>query len=360
MSEIDHLEILRTIDLFQSFSEEELRSFFTRVEEVRLKPQKLLFQEGDEGSDMYILLSGTLKVFRGNRLLHIVKPGNYVGEMAIIEDKPRSASVASLESCVLLKVPGELFKEYFSRQPQSLVAMMKSLSQRIRHDSEALADECEQVNILVHDMKNLIVPLQLIDVLERKAPDLAGDAYITCMQNARDNLLKLMERALAGARRLPLANAYTVGSLEKLLDDLVQAECAVHPDLGGKAITVAVSGAMPEFSFSELGMRRVLSNLLINAGQASEPGAVIRVIFSRHGSDGLVEIADQGCGIPNGLADKIFMPHFTTKEDGNGLGLPSCRQIIAEHGGGLTVRSSPGQGTTFTIRLPLFAPGISR
>lgn len=360
MSEIDHLETLRAIDLFQSFSEEELRSFFTRVEEVRLKPQKLLFLEGDEGRAMYILLSGTLKVFRGNRLLHIVKPGNYVGEMAIIEDKPRSASVASLEPCVLLKVPGELFKEYFSRQPQSLVAMMKSLSQRIRQDSEALADECEQVNILVHDMKNLIVPLQLLDVLERKAPDLAGDAYLTCMQNARDNLLKLMERALAGAKRLPLPDAFTVGSLEKLLDELVQAECAVHPDLGGKKITVAVSGVLPEFAFSELGMRRVLSNLLINAGQASEPGAVIRVIFSRSGSDGLVEIIDQGCGIPNGLSDKIFMPHFTTKEDGNGLGLPSCRQIIAEHGGGLTVKSAPDQGTTFTIRLPLFALGTSR
>ncbi len=353
MAEIDHFKIMRSIDLFQSFSEEELDSFFARVPEIRLKHQEILFQEGDAGSDMYILLTGTLKVFRGNRLLDIVRPGNYVGEMAIIEEKPRSASIAALEDSVMLKVPGELFHEYFACQPKSLVAMMKSLSQRIRHDSEVLAAECEQVNILVHDMKNLIVPLQLLDVLERKEPALVGDRFIMCMCQARDNLLKLMERALAGAKRLPLANAFSSGFIEDLLDELIQVECAVHADIGGKDIQVVVSGSLPEFSFSELGMRRVLSNLLINAGQASEPGAVIRVSLSQEGSQALIEIIDQGCGIPNGLVEKIFLPHFTTKAEGSGLGLPSCQQIIAEHGGTLTVESSSGKGSTFSIRLSL-------
>ena len=56
------------------------------------------------------------------------------------------------------------------------------------------------------------------------------------------------------------------------------------------------------------------------------------------------------------MRDKIFQPHFTTKADGNGIGLISCKQIIEEtHRGSLTFESAPGQGTTFTIRLPFSA-----
>jgi len=77
-------------------------------------------------------------------------------------------------------------------------------------------------------------------------------------------------------------------------------------------------------------------------------------LVSKKNGQAEVQIEDQGCGIPEDLAEKIFEPHYTTKENGNGLGLSSCRQIIEErHGGTLTFRSSPGLGTTFIFTLPL-------
>jgi signal transduction histidine kinase len=66
----------------------------------------------------------------------------------------------------------------------------------------------------------------------------------------------------------------------------------------------------------------------------------------------MATIRDNGCGIPKELMDRLFLPFFTTKKNGNGLGLALSHKIIQEHGGTITVESQEGQGTTFTIILP--------
>jgi len=346
-------ELLRDIDLFRFFSEEELSAFSEKVREVPLACGEVLFREGAQGQEMYILLSGLLKVFRGSRLIDIIRPGGYLGEMAIIEKQPRSASVAALEESLLLEVPHSVFDEYFARQPKSLVTMMQTLSKRIRRDSEILSQDYEQINILVHDMKNLLTPLHLLEVMERTGPALAGDTYLACMIKARENLLALMERALAHVKGQQSITPIIKDSLPALLSELQDTVWSIHPDIGGRGIRVRVLGSLPEFPFSALGLRRVLVNLVVNGAQASEPGSEI-VIELADGVDGvLIRVIDQGQGIAESQKESVFKPHFTTKEGGCGLGLISCRQIVEEsHRGSLTFQSQPGQGTTFTIRLP--------
>ncbi len=67
----------------------------------------------------------------------------------------------------------------------------------------------------------------------------------------------------------------------------------------------------------------------------------------------MIAIRDNGCGIPKELMDRMFLPFFTTKKNGNGLGLALSHKIIQEHGGTITVESQEGQGTTFIIMLPV-------
>jgi len=350
----NYSQILKNIDLFHCFSDEELISFSEEVSEVRLAAGQILFQEGDPGKEMYIVLHGLLKVFCGKRVIDMIKPGNYLGEMAIIEDQPRSASVEALTDTRLLMVPHGVFYEYFSRQPQSLVTMMKTLSNRIRRDNEIQRHEFEQVNILVHDMKNLLTPFFLLEMLERQRPELAGNKYLNCMVQARANLLTLMDRALSSARRLQATSPIVTGSLPGLVAELLESECQVHPDIGGRGIRVELRGDMPELPFSVLGMRRVLSNLLVNAAQASAEDSTIMVELGRDEDMGVVRIIDQGQGMAAEVQKKIFHSHITTKDYGNGLGLVSCKQIVEEiHSGRLFFESAPGKGTTFTICLPL-------
>jgi signal transduction histidine kinase len=351
------LQFLSKIDLFHFFSPEELEDFLEKATEVQLAKGFILFHEGDPGQEMYIVLRGLIKVFRGNRVIDIIKPGDYFGEMAIIENQPRSASVATLEDAVLLRVPLAVFQEYFSRQPKSLVAMMRTLSQRVRRDLEILGHEYEQINIMVHDMKNLLTPFHLLEVLERTVPGLAGNRYLACMVKARWDLLILMENALAQARRLQIETPIHVASLDQLIVDLQESAWMVHPEIGGRGLRVEVTGSLPEFPFSSLGLCRVLSNLVVNAAQASEAEGGITIALSRQDDEAIVKVIDHGHGIPDEAREKIFQPHFTTKADGNGIGLISCKQIIEEtHRGSLTFESTPGQGTTFTIRLPFSTP----
>jgi signal transduction histidine kinase len=108
-------------------------------------------------------------------------------------------------------------------------------------------------------------------------------------------------------------------------------------------------------------LQEVLLNLLLNAAQAMPDGSGrIAVAASEDAGSGQVEISvrDSGCGIPEENLTKIFDPFFSTKEVGfgTGLGLSVAHGIVERHGGTLTVKSKVGEGSVFTIRLPL-APG---
>ena len=105
--------------------------------------------------------------------------------------------------------------------------------------------------------------------------------------------------------------------------------------------------------------RRCMINVLNNACQAMDSGGG-RMTVASGVENGYVAIrvADTGCGIPADQLDKIFEPLYSTKSFGIGLGLPIIKQIINGHKGSVEVQSQAGQGTTFTVRLPLHpAPG---
>ncbi|HPO52855.1 MAG TPA: ATP-binding protein, partial [bacterium] len=97
-----------------------------------------------------------------------------------------------------------------------------------------------------------------------------------------------------------------------------------------------------------------LWNILLNSAEAMEENKGTIKIQVMEGSDTVVvTIEDDGCGIPEENANKIFEPLFTTKPNGTGLGLPIVNEIIAQHNGRIFVESKKGVGTKVTIELPL-------
>lgn len=99
---------------------------------------------------------------------------------------------------------------------------------------------------------------------------------------------------------------------------------------------------------------QVVINLIKNAIQALEgqPGGIIR-LYAREARQTQIDVTDNGQGIPPEILKDIFVPFFTTKTSGSGIGLSLSRQIIHLHGGELTATSSPGQETRFSISLPI-------
>jgi signal transduction histidine kinase len=99
-------------------------------------------------------------------------------------------------------------------------------------------------------------------------------------------------------------------------------------------------------------IEQVLTNLLLNAVEASPANAEVTVQVAGSGAAIEIRVSDHGTGIPDSIRDHVFDAFFTTRTDGTGLGLSVSREIVAAHGGSLEFTSKPG-ATTFSVRLPL-------
>lgn len=125
-------------------------------------------------------------------------------------------------------------------------------------------------------------------------------------------------------------------------------------------VTVAIQRAqpLPDVSADPEQLKEVLVNLIINACEAMDKGGHID-IFEKTASSpqskpvAVIQLSDNGPGIPEKLQEKVFQPFFTTKEEGTGLGLSIAERIIHEHGGQVRIEPTEGMGTTFIITLPI-------
>jgi signal transduction histidine kinase len=349
----ERINRLAEIDLFVSFSRNELAGFAETLDEIECKAGEIICREGELAEEMFILLTGELQIIKDKRKITTVKPVNYVGEMALIEEKPRSATVKAIEPCRLLKISADQFYNYFAQQPNLLISMMKILSQRIRRDTEMIAREFEKANILIHDMKNCLSIFLFLDLF-KPDPESKEARYVKFMKDTAGNLNQMMTEALANAKRFSVQQNLRTNNLAALIHDVIESNCLIHPDLKDKKIKFTQPDQLPDFLFAKTEIKRVLTNLIFNAAQASDKGAVIEIILKREDNQAKVEVLDWGSGVPVGLGEKIFMSHFTTKINGNGLGLASCRQIIEErHCGTLEFRDNPEGGAIFSFTLPL-------
>jgi signal transduction histidine kinase len=163
-----------------------------------------------------------------------------------------------------------------------------------------------------------------------------------------------------GQLRAGLACAVGKPGPSRVSDLFADVLAAVRPTMERYEVTLSLESS-PELDLvtvDRLQFEQALISLVINAIQASTAGQTVRVT-ARLGEAGSgqweLEVADEGSGIEPGVLDQIFLPFFTTKRDGNGLGLSMVKSIVEQQAGEVRVSSLPGQGSRFTLRLPLKA-----
>ncbi|MBC8286632.1 MAG: EAL domain-containing protein [Nitrospinae bacterium] len=138
MNEAEKLEQLKCVDFLSFFAEETLMKLARSCEVLTLSSGQLLFNEGDESDAMYIILSGELLVYKKDEVIARRGAGHYIGEMGLIESKPRSASIRAEAETQLLEITEKKFYEEFSHNSGSLLALLKTLSERTRTDMDVL------------------------------------------------------------------------------------------------------------------------------------------------------------------------------------------------------------------------------
>jgi two-component system NtrC family sensor kinase len=123
----------------------------------------------------------------------------------------------------------------------------------------------------------------------------------------------------------------------------------------GRVVVRRDYGELPLVSCYAAQLNQVWMNLLANAAQAISGHGEVRITTSVDEGWVVIAVRDSGCGVPQDLLPRIFDPFFTTKPvgEGTGLGLSISYGIIERHGGAITLASTLGKGTTFTIRIPI-------
>ncbi len=121
----------------------------------------------------------------------------------------------------------------------------------------------------------------------------------------------------------------------------------------GIHLSLKIPDKIPRIMLDSRYLKQALLNLAKNAISAMENGGTLGLGVTADSQDVFITVSDTGTGIPEDVLPKIFEPYFTTKDTGTGLGLTITFKIIKEHQGDISVASKVGEGTTFTITLPI-------
>ncbi len=205
---------------------------------------------------------------------------------------------------------------------------------------------------LAHDFNNVLGMIsQAVYVLEmapnRSEPDHTMLSIINNAVHRGADIVNNIREYLRGN-----SERRTRVGMRLLLDEVLQLAqplLEMHPNIKVKHDT---SDACEVYA-SAAELRRVFTNLVLNALDAMPQGGVLTIVCTRSEGRMTVSVGDTGKGIPQESQGKIFSPYFTTKAKGTGLGLSGAHKAIEEQGGDIRFKSSPEEGTTFFVSLPI-------
>ena len=237
--------------------------------------------------------------------------------------------------------------------------------ERLRDRLAALG---EMAAAMAHELKNPLAGIEVMaGLLRRKVPDSPdAQSILTDIINEAKMANATVVEMLDYVRPVRLETERTaIGDV--LHSAVVTAEGKARR--GDTAVDLELPDDLPLIQGDRHQLCQVFTNLLINAFEALEGRGAIRIraeqgtVEDDHGEPGrpaqiptvVVEVADDGPGVPAEVVDKIFNPFFTTKAQGSGLGLAIVRKIVDAHDGRIDISSAPGQGTRFTVTLPVTA-----
>jgi signal transduction histidine kinase len=205
---------------------------------------------------------------------------------------------------------------------------------------------------IAHEIGNPLSSMSaIVQILElKKAPPEISD-HLKVLGTQVERIGKIVQDVSAFAR--PSSDRKTCTPLRALVD---RALGIFRYHEKAKTVTVEVASSEPsmEIEAVEDQVVQVLLNLLLNAADALGGAGKVTVSISSEGRDVAVSVADRGPGMSEEVQRRLFTPFFTTKEPGKGqgLGLFISQAIARGHGGRIDVQSAPGQGSTFTLRIP--------
>ena len=229
------------------------------------------------------------------------------------------------------------------------ITARKEAEERLTHQA-ALARVGQLAAVVAHEVKNPLAGIRgAVQVLmSRRSANDPEQQVMRDIVGRIDALNELIGDLLVFARPRPPRLASV--DLRRLLEEAVS---MLRRDPLGSTIAVSIEGAEIMVDADAELIRATVLNLLINAAQALEGSGRIAIALSRQDQSAVIDIRDDGPGIPPEMREQVFEPFVTTKARGGGLGLSIARRTAELHGGSLALVSPPDGGTLMRLTLPI-------
>jgi len=351
-------------------------------------PETVLCRENAVENTFYLILEGRVEVTKvinntEARLLKILGPWDFFGEMALIHNAPRAATVKTLTPLIALEINREAFDRVLKNSSSVSLAMVREISRRLRENDEMAIDD---LRIRASELAEAYQKLAEQDMLRRefltnvahhlRTPLMAAGGFLQMIQNgavppnrmpeAVDTVTRNVQQIVALVNDILFVQEMDLilGKFQPVnMADLARETAANYREKAGARkleLRVKPDLFLPPVSGDARSLERALSALVDNAVKFSHDGGKVDIVLHRKGGQVSISVKDTGIGIEPDILPRIFDRFYHLDRSGDrlfeglGLGLAITRQVVEQHKGRLVVDSTPGKGSTFTMWLNIW------
>jgi signal transduction histidine kinase len=386
---VDFFDLLKKVYFFTDLSESELKKIASVCHKESVPTGVIVFLEGSAADKFYIVISGAVEVWKdynksNAEMLAVHGPGHLFGEMALIDDKSRSATIVAGAPSMLLHIRRNDFQKIVKENASIALSIMRSISEMVRKSNESFVEGLREQNVeleraykelketqgeliraeklsavgkfsslILHDIRNplsilrgyaemVLLHPQDTEKLKRNVQKIISEA---------DRTNRIASELLDYARGEIRLNISVV-DVEEFIAQFVESISDKFNTLKiGIKINLQFKG---KILLDKERMYRVFTNLATNSAKAMPKGGEFSITSSEKDNYLYFVVSDTGEGMNDETLKKIFEPFFSvSKSGGTGLGMSIVKSIIEAHEGILTVASKEFEGSTFTLALPI-------
>jgi signal transduction histidine kinase len=370
---------------FPGITPDEIEELIANSQVRSYLPGAILCQENAVEDRFYMILEGEAEVTKHinnheSRLLQTLSAGDFFGEMALIHNAPRAATVTAKTELTALELDKSAFDRVIRKSTSIALAMVSEISNRLRQNDQLAVDD---IRIRASELADAYQKLAEQELARREFLSSIAHELRTPLMVASGNLQILQKGLLKGEQLAAGIDtvARNVQQIVTLVNDILflQEMDLVLPEfqkvdmneigqavVGRYATMAREHGVSLRFSpdpgvlavsGDPESLERALMALVDNAIKFSPRGGAVTITLSSDGETVLVAVQDQGIGIAKENLPRIFDRFYHLDKSGDdlfsgiGLGLAITRQVIKQHHGQLDVDSTPGKGSTFRFTL---------
>jgi signal transduction histidine kinase len=377
-------DFLKGVYFFRGLSDEEIERIRQVCHQAEYQPGQVIFREGDQAERFYIVLDGSVEVWKDKDLLAVHTSGHLFGEMALIDELPRSATVVVRDRARLAHINRNDFHQIILENSRIAVSILRSVSDMVRRSNENFVQslrehnlELEKTNRALHEAQDELLRKERLFTLGKFSSLILHDIRnpISVLRSLAEMIMLRAEdrgKVERNARKI-ISEADRLNQLASELLDYSRGETRLNPaivQLGpffhrlAEAFEERFQARNIELKLDlqfagpvimdENRMMRVMLNLADNAWKAMPRGGCFTIRVWKADSTLKIEAGDNGVGMRPEVQKRIFEPFWSSfDQGGTGLGMSIVKSIVEAHHGAVSFCSAPGKGTTFLISLPL-------